>query len=129
MIWVVSAFCGPEAEVLEFGNAPIESDLLAIARMSEALGMSPLSISELAAYRTVARSFVRRERHIIRVVADELIRVGHMSGDELPRPYFIFVLEALSAPTHLRTLTFLRENSAHCGSSGYFDLKADLPRF
>lgn len=83
MIWVVSAFCGPEAEVLEFGNAPIESDLRAIDRMTEALGISSLSSSELEAYRAVARSFVRRERQIIRIVAHELLRVGQMSGDML----------------------------------------------
>jgi hypothetical protein len=60
--WIVSVFAGPEAEILEYGDAPIESDLRAIARMTDALDMPPFSNTMLEHYRAAAQSFVRREQ-------------------------------------------------------------------
>ena len=80
--WIVSVYAGPEAETLEFGNAPEISDLRNLRNMETDLDLD-LSTSRLAALRSIARSLVARERRTIRTLADELLRRREMSGDEI----------------------------------------------
>jgi hypothetical protein len=53
--WAITVFCGPAAEVQEFGNAPEGSDVLVIERMCEEMGMSIWNDTVLDQYRYVAR--------------------------------------------------------------------------
>jgi hypothetical protein len=77
---IVSVYAGPEAQRQEYG-ACIEDDAV-LQRMSEQLGLS-LSSSRLQTLRSVARSLVSVERQTIRVLAEELLCRGSMSGDDI----------------------------------------------
>ena len=78
----VSVFCGIEAEVGRFGDAPVTSDLDVIEEMIERLGLT-WGRGNLDRFRQRARTLVREERRSIRVLADALLERRTMTGAEV----------------------------------------------
>jgi hypothetical protein len=80
--WAVATFCGIEAELAEFGNAPIETDERTIARALAALGLD-WSGTRLDGFRERARALAREERRSIGTVAAALLQRRCLSGAEV----------------------------------------------
>ena len=93
--WVVSAFCGPEAELDRFGSAPVTADFDVIEEMARRLGLT-WTPNHLDRFRQRARSLVWEERRSIRVVADALCDRRHMTSDEIG-----VLLSAVTTPRSL----------------------------
>ena len=80
--YLVSSFAGPEAEQLIFGNAPAESDLRMLARISFQIDPT-IPVKRVEALRSIARGLVHELRQPILALAEALLERRAMSGAEI----------------------------------------------
>jgi hypothetical protein len=93
--WVITTFCGIEAEIDRFGSAPVEGDLHAIEQVIERLGLT-WTESHLDRFRQRARVLVVQERRSIQVLTAALLERRTMTGAEVGA-----LLSAVTAPRAL----------------------------
>ena len=78
--WTTTAYAGPAAEFMVFGDAKEDGDLLVIETMLQRLRLE-WNDGILAEYRHTARLLVEREYRSIEVLADALLCHRRLTGD------------------------------------------------
>ena len=82
-VWLLATLAAGIVERQRWGSAADAGDLRAIEKMVHDYQITPWSDSILNGYRHAAGILVKQKLPVIEIVAEELLRVGRMTGTEL----------------------------------------------